>query len=405
MKSGTKSGVIGMTGMGGGKGLWMVAAAGLALGGLAGWANGQQQPAQVAPAAAPAAPAAPVAQPTASGPEITFDIKSQDFGVISDDKNVNHQFKFKNTGKSTLTITNTQGSCGCTVPQLEKKTYEPGEEGEIKVEYHPQNRKGPQHTTVTVTSNDPTKPQVVLELKSDVRPLVGIEPTVLNLGQVPKGQTQTLKAMITSRLKDVSIVSATPTIASIDAKVMPGAEVEINGEKVMQYPVEITVPANAPVGQLIGIISIRTSEQNRVLNMTVTGEVVGDIVPNPARVQLGALQPGQSFTSELRLSARNKKPFKVTKVEEKSGSPGKAFADIQFREDPNTVPPSYVVTVTGTAPTTPGAIKGDLLISSDLPGEEQFKVQYFGFIRQLPQAPQQQRNQVDNESTLIPGGR
>ncbi|MFA6044240.1 MAG: DUF1573 domain-containing protein [Phycisphaerales bacterium] len=396
-------------------GVWMVAVAGLAVASFGGAAFGQaEQPPQVHPAA-PAAPMVkpgaapavtpPAAVPAGEGPEITFDEKLHEFGIISDDKNVNHQFKFKNTGKTTLTITNTQGSCGCTVPQLDKKAYEPGEEGEIKVEYHPQNRKGPQHTTVTVTSNDPTKPQVVLELKSEVRPLVAIEPTVLNVGQVPKGKAQVMKAMITSRLADVSIVSATPTIAAIDAKVLPGVEAEINGEKVMQYPIEITVPANAPVGQLIGNVAIRTSDQARMLTMTITGEVVGDIVPNPARMQLGALQPGQTFTSEVRLSARNGKPFKVTKVEEQSGTPGKSFSEIKFAEDTNTTPPSYVVTVTGTAATTPGGVRGDLVVSTDLPGEEQFKVAYFGFIRQLPQAQQPQpRSGFDSESTLVPGG-
>ncbi|MBI1190453.1 MAG: DUF1573 domain-containing protein [Tepidisphaera sp.] len=380
-------------------GVWMAAGLAVAVFGSISLAQADQpdQTREQPSAAKPATPAG-------DAPEITFDEKVHEFGVISDDKNVNYQFKFKNTGKGTLTISNTQGSCGCTVPQLEKKEYAPGEEGLIKVEYHPQNRNGPQHTTVTVTSNDPTKPQVVLEIKSDVRPLVAIEPKVLNIGQVPKGKAQTLKAVITSRLPDVKIVSATPTIAAIDAKVGPGQEADVNGEKVMQFPIEITVPATAPVGQVIGNVAIRTSDAARLLNLTVTGEVVGDIVPNPARVQLGALQPGQTFTSELRLSSRNGKPFKVTKVEEQSGTPGRSFSDIQVKEDTNTTPPSYVVTMTGTAPTTPGAVRGDLLISSDLEGESQFKVQYFGFIRQLPQTPAQPRG-FEGDSTLVPGPR
>lgn len=394
-------------------GVWMVAAAGMAIASFGRVALAQagqpDQPKPATPAAPMVKPGMPISTPAATapagaGPEISFDEKAHEFGVISDDKNVDYQFKFKNTGKGTLTITNTQGSCGCTVPQLDKKSYEPGESGEIKVVFHPQGKSGPQHTTVTVTSNDATKPQVVLELKSDIRPLVAIEPRVLNLGQVPKGKAQTLKATITSRLKDVSIVSATPNIAAIDAKVLPGVEAEINGEKVMQYPIEVTVPANAPVGQVIGNIAIRTSDATRLLSLNVTGEVVGDIVPNPARVQLGALQPGQTFTSELRLSARNGKPFKVTKVEEQSGTPGKSFSDIKVVEDTNTTPPSYVVTVTGTAATTPGGVRGDLIVSTDLPGEEQFKVQYFGFIRQMPQSQPPVRSGFDGESTLIPNG-
>src|ERR1051326_2823722 len=90
-------------------------------------------PRRAAPRATlPAPPSKPAPQPTPPPtnvdpnqphPQIAFDKTSNDFGVIDDDKPVSTEFKFSNTGSATLNIANTQGSCGCTVPALEKKDY------------------------------------------------------------------------------------------------------------------------------------------------------------------------------------------------------------------------------------------------------------------------------------------
>lgn len=337
--------------------------------------------------------------PVSDTAKITFTANEQNFGVISDEKNVQGEFTFKNTGTTTLTIYSTSGSCGCTVPQLSKKDYAPGEEGSIKVEYHPQNRRGPQHTTVTVNTNDASQPSVRLDVKSEVRPQVMVDPPMISIGQLPKGKGGTFKATLTSRLKDVAPTSATPTIASLSAKVLPGAEVDLNGEKVMQYPIEITVPPEAAVGQVTGNISIRTSDVARVLNMTVTGEVIGDVVANPARLQIGSLAPGAPFTNEMRLTSRSGKRFKVSKIEEASGMPTKAFTSITFKES-DAEPWAWVVTATGTASQAPGAIRGDLVLTTDIPGEEAVKLGYFGFVRAQPKPP----SAWDNEpSVLVPG--
>ena len=125
-------------------------------------------PGTVMPAPAAAIQPAVPADPNAPKPQITFDKTSNDFGVINDDAPVNTEFKFTNAGAGVLEIANVQGSCGCTVPALEKKSYAAGESGVVKVSYNPHGRRGKQQTTVTVTSNDPVKPSVVLELHSEI---------------------------------------------------------------------------------------------------------------------------------------------------------------------------------------------------------------------------------------------
>ena len=93
--------------------------------------------------------------------------KAYNFGTISEGEKVEYNFRFKNTGKKPLIITNASASCGCTVPEKPEEPVKPGETGFIKVMFNTQGRVGPAHKTVTITSNaNPAFP--LLELKGDV---------------------------------------------------------------------------------------------------------------------------------------------------------------------------------------------------------------------------------------------
>ena len=59
-------------------------------------------------------------------PVITFTEVEHDFGSIVEGETVSFNFKFKNTGKSDLVITEVSTSCGCTVPSYPKNRYQAG---------------------------------------------------------------------------------------------------------------------------------------------------------------------------------------------------------------------------------------------------------------------------------------
>ena len=49
---------------------------------------------------------------------------------------VNAVFAFENIGDKAFTITEVKSSCGCTTAALGKKTYAPGESGEINAKFN-----------------------------------------------------------------------------------------------------------------------------------------------------------------------------------------------------------------------------------------------------------------------------
>ncbi|RZL18005.1 MAG: DUF1573 domain-containing protein [Pedobacter sp.] len=89
----------------------------------------------------------------ADAPVITFERDIYDFEKIAQGEKVQHEFKFKNAGKSPLIISNATATCGCTIPETPKEPILPGKEGIIKVVFNSEGKMGMQDKVVTVTSN------------------------------------------------------------------------------------------------------------------------------------------------------------------------------------------------------------------------------------------------------------
>jgi len=82
----------------------------------------------------------------------TWDASAHDFGKIKQGTPVTHEFKFTNTGKTPLIITNVQASCGCTTPSWTKEEVMPGGTGFIRATYNAA-AMGAFNKTITVTAN------------------------------------------------------------------------------------------------------------------------------------------------------------------------------------------------------------------------------------------------------------
>jgi hypothetical protein len=99
---------------------------------------------------------------------IEFDEMTHDFGTIDEDKTVEYNFTFTNTGKNPLTIERAFGSCGCTIPEWSKIPILPNQKGSLLVKFDPKDKKGSQQKIITVIAN--TIPsQTQLYIKANVK--------------------------------------------------------------------------------------------------------------------------------------------------------------------------------------------------------------------------------------------
>lgn len=91
---------------------------------------------------------------------------------------IEHSFHFKNSGSAPITIKSAKSSCDCTVADLSKMIYAPGEGGELKVIYKIEGKVGKKERTITVETDEPGAP-TVLTLKVDIPELVEVKPRLL----------------------------------------------------------------------------------------------------------------------------------------------------------------------------------------------------------------------------------
>lgn len=94
-------------------------------------------------------------------PVISFEESEYNFGTIIEGEQVEHKFKFTNTGKGVLILSDVTASCGCTVPKNWPRTpINPGESAYIEVVFNSEGRVGKANKIITVmanTKNNPTK--------------------------------------------------------------------------------------------------------------------------------------------------------------------------------------------------------------------------------------------------------
>ena len=108
--------------------------------------------------------------------KITFQETKHDFGKVKAGVELTYVFKFKNDGDENLMIQKVHASCGCTGVTIgDKKEFKNGEEGEIKVSFNTRGRSGVQSKTVSVQSNDPANPVVVLSFTCEI---ISQQPTI-----------------------------------------------------------------------------------------------------------------------------------------------------------------------------------------------------------------------------------
>ncbi len=135
-------------------------------------------------------------------PYIEFAEKVLNFSTIrAVDGIVKHDFKFKNTGKVPLILSNVKSSCGCTVSEWTKEPVLPGKDGKISISFNPVAQSGAVSKSIQVISNASNSP-IALSVQGVVIPAekpeetfkfsigdLRLETIYAALGEIYKGRT------------------------------------------------------------------------------------------------------------------------------------------------------------------------------------------------------------------------
>jgi hypothetical protein len=91
------------------------------------------------------------------------------FGQVTEGEKAGCIFTFENRGTSDLVILSATTTCGCTVPEYDRKPVSPGETGKMEVVFDTSGRNGIQSKIITVRSNA-SVPVVMLKITAEVIP-------------------------------------------------------------------------------------------------------------------------------------------------------------------------------------------------------------------------------------------
>lgn len=104
----------------------------------------------------------------AKAPKIAFDSEIYNYGKVKTGTVIEYEFVFRNLGKDPLKILKSKPSCACTVSEIQFAELKNGQSSTMKVTFDTKGKTGQQHHNVTLFTNDPAKPIVVLYLQGEV---------------------------------------------------------------------------------------------------------------------------------------------------------------------------------------------------------------------------------------------
>lgn len=153
------------------------------------------------------------------------------------------------------------------------------------------------------------------------------------------------------------------------------------------WRVTVEFPDDLPWGWQSGNLTINgtyvdeTGASNPVkMNMAVNGNVAGELEPSTNMIRLGALTPGDPIDRNISISRRDGQPFEVLgdPVIE-GGGLGIIRATVSPLDPARTV---WQIQTKGAAPARVGTLAGNVILRTDVPGEELIAVRYAGVVQQ-----------------------
>ncbi len=271
------------------------------------------------PAAAQVPPAPAGSESKDPRPKLVAPQRMQELGsVVAGDK-VEVQWLLQNQGQADLVIDKTVASCGCTVVQLPEKdkVIPVGGSLQLKAEFHSAGRKGEQHKSVIVHSNDPAEPQLELQLHARVDVLYEMNPPGrMGLRAVRRGQTatDTLDISPAEGRQDIELLE----VRLKDPGIFTHQAERLNTPAGRGHRIRLTLGQNAPVGYLsTGMtLKLKIGDVVKEVYVPIHGEVVEDLTVTPKVVQPSGHEalPGKQLAPVV-VRSMEKTPFEIVRAQ------------------------------------------------------------------------------------------
>jgi hypothetical protein len=245
-------------------------------------------------------------------PKILFYQTSFNWGKVREGPDITHLFWFKNIGTGVLTIHSVGTSCGCTAAAQQKNNILPGHTSYIKVTYHTSGRPGMATKYISVNSNAPNEPTVVLTMKMNVIQEIAVMPDGVYFYGLKKNQPAHENVNLLGKIGlhfHITSIQVEKNLVTVSSKPM-------TLENQSGYKLHVALRPGLPIGDFNDEIIIKTDcPKKPIIHIQVFGQIVGRVQVYPSSIYFPAPPPhGRSLPVTLHLEANPWRGFIVRRI-------------------------------------------------------------------------------------------
>lgn len=229
------------------------------------------------------------AQNDPNGPKAVVDGSEEfDFGSMERESFKSHVFTIRNDGQKPLKLEKGESTCRCTTFNVDKTVLQPGESGQVKIEWQARNvNAGPFRQSATVNTNDPANKLISFSIVGKVTFSHRMVPDTVVFTDISVNEPHTAEVKIYSyRPGQLELIGkpefSNPELAGkMEVRAEPMSEEMLREEPDAQSGllVTITVKPGLAVGPFRQKIDLRLNvDENSVSTLNVEGNVVSDIL-------------------------------------------------------------------------------------------------------------------------------
>lgn len=239
-----------------------------------------------------AAPLAAQTESTASGPKAVIEEPIFDAGKVAKGEDVVHDFVIRNEGDAPLNITDVRPACGCTVAQYDK-VVPAGGTGKVHAVVNTTTFDGGISKGITVLTDDPQNPRLILTVKALVQPMIYVRPGYARFIQPQLSDPGVVEELVFAEdFPDLEIVEAKSPFPYLTVDYRKATEEEKQKEVPgNQWVVTLTLDyGKAPVGALADYVHLVSNHPiQKDVPIPVSGFVRPMVVVTPDEADLGSV--------------------------------------------------------------------------------------------------------------------
>lgn len=194
-----------------------------------------------------------------------FEQEVVDTGQVVRGQTASATFVIKNVGADTLKVLSAKPSCGCTVASFDA-TIPPGGSGKVMASVKTEHFRGPIAKAVTVTTDDPVRPVVELQIQANVVGSVNVLPRAgLALPTAPEGDyvAKILLRKDETEKGDLAVTDVVSSVPWLMARARKVRAVEPAAGDLPEalpgdYVLEVSVGDDAPKSQAAHTVTFKT---------------------------------------------------------------------------------------------------------------------------------------------------